>query len=154
MGGITVHFGEQFKEYREEHLRMKQMEAALELKIDPAALSNYERNARGFPLDMLPVVRETFAIPDDYFLAMVLGTPLKSVRAPGAIQPVKTNEMKERYLDNFIDRHRQLFEENAELREFIALISNLTEKDRRNFLNSHKSILNLFQKLIKNQEAE
>ncbi|MBE1555677.1 helix-turn-helix domain-containing protein [Sporosarcina limicola] len=141
-----MHFGKQFKEYREEYLRMKQLEAALELNIEPAALSNYERNERGFPNDLLPIVKETFDIPNDYFLAMVLGDPLKSVRNPEVSQPIKALEVKERYMDSFIDRHRQLFEDSAELREFVTLASTLTEKDRRIFLNSNKSLLTLIHK--------
>ncbi len=144
-----MHFGKQFKEYREEYLRMKQLEAALELKIDPAALSNYERNERGFPNDLLPVVKETFDVPDDYFLAMVLGTPLKSVRDSKVEQPTKTSEVQERYMDSFIDRHRQLFEDSSELREFVALAATLTEKDRRIFLNSNKALLTLIHKHAK-----
>lgn len=62
-----MHFGKQFKEYREEYFRMKQLEAAAELTIDPAALSNYERSERGFTIDLLPIVKKTFAVPNDYF---------------------------------------------------------------------------------------
>ena len=149
-----MHFGTQFKEYREEYLRVKQFEAARELNIDPAALSNYERSERGFPIDLLPTVKETFNIPDDYFLAMVLGTPLKLVRDTAVLQPVKAQEVKAQYMDSFIDRHRQLFEENPELRELVALISLLTEKDRRIFLNSNKALLTLFYKLTEKQETE
>ncbi|WP_342508515.1 helix-turn-helix transcriptional regulator [Sporosarcina sp. FSL K6-2383] len=149
-----MHFGKQFKEYREEYLRLKQLEAALELKIDPAALSNYERSERGFPNDLLPIVKETFAVPDDYFLAMILGTPLKSVRDFKKTQPVKTSEVRERYMDSFIDRHRQLFEESSELREFVALASHLTEKDRRIFLNANKSLLTLIHKHAKEEDTE
>lgn len=149
-----MHFGKQFKEYREEYLRMKQLEAALQLKIDPAALSNYERNERGFPNDLLPIVKETFAVPDDYFLAMVLGTPLKSVRDFKMTQPAKTSEVQERYMNSFIDRHRQLFEESSELREFVSLASLLTEKDRRIFLNSNKALLTLIHKYAKEEDAE
>ena len=149
-----MHFGKQFKEYREEYLRMKQLEAAYELKIDPAALSNYERSERGFPNDLLPVVKETFSIPDDYFLAMILGTPLKAVRDPNISQPVKAAEVQEKYMDSFIDRHRQLFEESPELREFVAIISQMTQKDRRNYLNSNKALLSLFLKYVKEQDTE
>lgn len=149
-----MHFGTQFKEYREEYLRLKQLEAAYELKIDPAALSNYERNERGFPNDLLPIVKETFSIPDDYFLAMVLGTPLKSVRDSTVTQPAKAAEVQEKYMNSFIDRHRQLFEESSELREFVAIASQLTEKDRRIFLNSNKALLSLFHKYVKEQDLE
>lgn len=149
-----MYFGKQFKEYREEYLRMKQLEAAIQLKIDPAALSNYERNERGFPNELLPVVKETFDIPDDYFLAMILGTPLKLVRDSSASQPVKAMEVKERYMNSFIDKHRQLFENCPELREFVALAAILTEKDRRIFLNSNKAILTLIQKSAKKQDME
>lgn len=139
-------FGKQFKEYREEYLRMKQFEAAHQLNIDPAALSNYERGERSFPHELLPVVKKTFAIPDDYFLAMILNKPLKYVRSSEILQPLKAQELKSRYMDQFIDKHRALFEENDELREFVSLISLLTEKDRRLFLNANKSMLTLFQK--------
>ncbi len=149
-----MHFGKQFKEYREEYLRMKQLEAAYELKIDPAALSNYERSERGFPNDLLPVVKETFSIPDDYFLAMILGTPLKAVRDSNISQPVKAAEVQEKYMDSFIDQHRQLFEESPELREFVAIISQMTKKDRRNYLNSNKALLSLFLKYVKEQDTD
>jgi len=149
-----MYFGKQFKEYREEYLRMKQLEAAIQLKIDPAALSNYERNERGFPNELLPVVKETFDIPDDYFLAMILGTPLKLVRDSSSSQPVKAMEVKERYMNSFIDKHRQLFENCPELREFVALAAILTEKDRRIFLNSNKAILTLIQKSAKKHDME
>lgn len=149
-----MHFGKQFKEYREEYLRMKQLEAAAELKIDPAALSNYERSERGFPIDLLPIVKETFAVPDDYFLAMILGTPLKSVRDFKMTQPAQTSEVQERYMNSFMDRHRQLFEESSELREFVSLASLLTEKDRRIFLNSNKALLTLIHKHAKLEDTE
>ena len=149
-----MHFGKQFKEYREEYLHMKQLEAAHQLKIDPAALSNYERNERGFPNDLLPIVKETFSVPDDYFLAMVLGTPLKSVRDFKMTQPANTSEVQERYMNSFIDRHRQLFEDSPELREFVSLASLLTAKDRRMFLNSNKTILTLIHKYAKEVDAE
>lgn len=149
-----MHFGKQFKEYREEYLRLKQIEAAHQLKIDPAALSNYERNERGFPNDLLPIVKETFAVPDDYFLAMVLGTPLKSVRDFKMAQPTKTSEVQERYMNSFMDRYRQLFEESAELREFVSLASLLNEKDRRSFLNANKSMLDLLHKYVKVGDTE
>ena len=147
-------FGVQFKEYREDYLQIKQNVAAFELNIDPASLSNYERGDRDFSTGMLPVVKETFAIPDDYFLAMVLGTPLKSVRTQSQTQPAKTQEMKEQYMNSFIDRHRQLFEESPELRGFVALASNFTEKDRRNFFNAKKSLLTLFLKLSEQKKEE
>ena len=51
-----MHF-EQFKEYHEEYLHVKQRAAAHELNIKPAALSVYERNERGFPNDLLPVMK-------------------------------------------------------------------------------------------------
>lgn len=146
---VFMYFGKQFKEYREEYLGLKQLEAARCLKIDPAALSNYERSERAFPIDLLPVVKEAFQIPDDYFLAMILGQPLKAVRPEElSSQPEKAQELKAHYLDSFIETHRELLENDAELRELIALVANFNEKDRRNYLNAHKSLLSLFQKLV------
>ncbi|MFS0575853.1 helix-turn-helix transcriptional regulator [Sporosarcina sp. 179-K 3D1 HS] len=149
-----MHFGQQFREYREEYLHMRQKEAAYRLNLSPETLSNYERNERGFSVDLLPVVQKTFNIPTDYFMAMIMGEPLKSVREDKENQPIKTNELKERYMDSFIDRHRELFEESAELREFVALLSTLTEKDRRIFLNSNKAMLSLIFKRDKDRKAD
>ncbi|CAM3134067.1 helix-turn-helix transcriptional regulator [Filibacter tadaridae] len=147
-------FGTQFKEFREEHLKIRQFEAARALNITPAALSNYERNERDITSEFLLSIKKTFNIPDDYFLAMIIGTPLKSVGNPKVGQPFKTQEARARYMDHFVDQHRQLFEENAELRELVVFVNTLTEKDRRNFLNSIKSILTLFQNFTEKQEKE
>ena len=149
-----MHFGQQFREYREEYIHIRQKEAAYKLNITPETLSNYERNERGFPQDLMAVAKRVFDIPDDYFLAMVLGDPLKSVRADKEDRALQTNELKERYMDSFIDSHRQIFEDSAELREFVTLLATLTEKDRRDFLNVNKKMLELIFKRDKNREAD
>lgn len=85
---------------------------------------------------------------------MILGTPLKSVRDFKMTQPAQPSEVQERYMTSFMDRHRQLFEESYELREFVSLASFSTEKDRRIFLNSNKVLLTLIHKHAKVEDTE
>lgn len=96
---------------------------------------------------MLAEFKETFDIPDDYFVAMVTGQPLRNVRAAHPETAGKTTEVQERYRDHFIERHRQLIEETDELREIIALTAALTKKQRRLYLNSLKNNLTVFRSL-------
>lgn len=52
---------------------------------------------------------------------MVLGKPLNSVRSVNGSQQDRTSALLERNMENLIDRHRKLFEENAELRNWLQL---------------------------------
>lgn len=141
-------FGKQFKEYREEYLDIKQLEAAERLSISSSALSNYERTDRDLTPDMLAEMKRTFDIPDDYFIAMLMGEPLRDVRSGTANSAGKTGEIREHYRDQFIEQHRQLLEESNELREIIAIAASLSAKQRRIYFNSIKSNLAVFKSLV------
>ncbi|WJY26482.1 MULTISPECIES: helix-turn-helix domain-containing protein [Sporosarcina] len=145
----TRHFGKQFKEYREEYLGIKQLEAAEQLSISSSALSNYERTDRDLTSEMLAEFKETFDIPDDYFVAMVTGRPLRDVRAGAPEAAGKTSEIQAAYRDRFVDHHRTLLQESNELREIIAIVASMTEKERRLYLNSIKSNLLVFRSLLR-----
>lgn len=145
-------FGKQFKEYREEYLDIKQLEAAERLSISSSALSNYERTDRDLTPDMLAEIKRTFEIPDDYFIAMLMGEPLREVRSDTSHSAGKTGEIREHYRDQFIERHRHLLEESNELRELIAIAASLSEKERRIYFNSIKSNLAVFKSLVAKSE--
>ncbi|MDW0108668.1 helix-turn-helix domain-containing protein [Sporosarcina aquimarina] len=145
-------FGKQFKEYREEYLDIKQLEAAERLSISSSALSNYETKNRDLTPDMLAEIKRTFDIPDDYFLAMIMGEPLRDVKSKRHEHAGKTNEIRTHYRNQFIEQHRGLLEESNELREVIAIASSLSAKQRRIYFNSIKSNIAVFKSFIdKNQ---
>lgn len=148
------HFGRQFKEYRDEYLGIKQLEAAAQLSISSSALSNYERGDRDVSSEMLAEFKEVFNIPDDYFVAMITGRPLREVRPSAPTPASKTSEIRTVYRDGFVDSHRTLIEESRELREVITLVSSLTAKDRRNYLNSIKGNLHVFRSLLAKQDSD
>ena len=153
MNRKTRNFGKQFKEYREEYLEIKQLEAAELLSITPSALSNYERMDRDVTSDMLADIKRTFDIPDDYFIAMLLGEPLHDVKSDRPKAESKTGEIHAQYRDQFIEHHRSLLEDHDELREIIAISAFMTEKDRRIYFNSIKSNLTVFRNLLMKYET-
>ncbi|MUV05891.1 hypothetical protein GOP80_01645 [Planococcaceae bacterium Storch 2/2-2] len=138
-------FGTLFREFREEYLKIKQVEAALLLEIDQVVLSNYERGKREFPLTLLPKVKEIFHIPDDIFLAMVLNEPLKEARDQTIPFPEQAKEVQDDYTDSFASEYSHLIEQSPELRELLLVLSHLSEKDRRDLLNSFKGFTEVFQ---------
>ncbi|WP_025785623.1 hypothetical protein [Sporosarcina sp. D27] len=79
-------------------------------------------------------MKRTFDIPDDYFIAMLMGEPLRDVQSPHSKSAGKTSEIREHYRDQFIEHHRQLLEESNELREMIAIAASLSAKQRRIYL--------------------
>lgn len=90
-------FGKQFKEYREEYLDIKQLDAAGRLSISSSALSNYETINRDLTPDMLAEIKRKFDIPDDYFLAMIMGEPLRDVKSKRHGEAGQTNEIRTHY---------------------------------------------------------
>lgn len=145
-------FGKQFKEYREEYLEIKQLEAAERLSISSSALSNYKRTDRDLTPDMLAEMKRTFDIPDDYFIAMLMGEPLRDVRSTNSKSAGKTSEIREHYRNQFIEHHRELLEESNELREMIAISASLSAKQRRIYFNSMKSNIAVVKSLVVKSE--
>lgn len=134
-----MYFGPLFREYREEYLNIRQKEAANALNIDAKILSNYELKKREIPIDFLPTFQTTFHIPDDYFLAMIHGRPLKTVRHQNIpSQPERAKEVQSYYYDSFIERHRPLIERSQDLRELLLLIEQLPTKERNDWLKRLK----------------
>lgn len=97
--------GQQFKEYREKYLHLKQKEAAYELTITPETLYNYERSERGLPVDLLPKLLRSSI----FRLITDLGNSFK-IRQEQETQPIQTtNELNECYIDVFIGQTSAAF---------------------------------------------
>lgn len=142
-------FCERFREYREYELNIKQIEAAYMLGLPKNTYSNYERGDRPFPIDMLPHIKETFNIPDDVFLDMVLDRkrPIVEKKAP-----MQTNDLRSMYLLNFDVKHQQLIHESDELRQLLSFVGMLDVKNRRAVLNAMKTLLSLNYEIIAKYE--
>lgn len=87
----------------------------------------------------------TFQIPDDYFIAMVTGTPLKSVRSNEQTLPEVTKDLRVAYQHQFIEQFEDVILDNDEMRELIALVAMLDKKYQRQLLNTFKGFTNLYQ---------
>ncbi len=92
-------------------------------------------------------MKQTFAIKDDYFIAMITGVPLRDVRVNRKDSSSPMEEVRVHYRNRFVEHHRELLEESDELRDIIAISASLTEKDRRIYFNSIKSNLVVFRSL-------
>ena len=145
-------FGAQFKEYRESYLNITQTEAAAALNMKKESLSQYERDHRNFPPEDYKLAREIFQIPDDYFIAMVTGVPLKSVRAKEQSLPEVTKDLRVSYQDHFLEQFEDVILQNDEMRELIALVALLDKKYQRQLLNTFKGFTNLYQNEITKNE--
>ena len=137
-------FGAQFKEYRESYLNITQTEAAAALNMKKESLSQYERDLRKFPPEDYKVARAVFQIPDDYFIAMVTGVPLKSVRSTEQSLPEVTKDLRVSYQHHFLEQFEDIILENDEMRELIALVAILDKKYQRQLLNVFKGFTSLY----------
>lgn len=136
-----MNFGEHLREYREEELNITQGEAAYRLNLVPNTYSNYERCQRPIPIDLLPKIKETFNIPDEQFLDMLLDRPRNKKKLSVEALAMQTKDLRERYIINFGESYFELLQESPELRQLLGFINVQDAKRRRLFLNAIKSIL-------------
>ncbi|MFB1082137.1 helix-turn-helix domain-containing protein [Jeotgalibacillus sp. JSM ZJ347] len=68
----TLSLANFLKHYREDILQISQKEAAIQLNIQPATLSNYERGIRQVPIDTLRKIKEIYRMDDELFISIVL----------------------------------------------------------------------------------
>ncbi|WP_158233652.1 helix-turn-helix domain-containing protein [Sporosarcina sp. P35] len=139
-------FGSQLREYRDEYLHTSQKQMAQDLGIDPATISRYESNRRGFPIEQLPLIKKLYKIPDDILLAMILGRPLKKVRSFSS----QTLDSTAAYEKGFLAQYGSLIESEPLLKEFIVRADSLDEEDRHLLLSG---LLNFIQ-LYENQQRK
>lgn len=137
-------FGAQLREYREEHLDISQKEMARTLGIDTTNMSRYEADKHQFTVDFIQKIRETYDIPDDMFLAMIEGTPLRSVR-----KSMHTWEDPSTYSSTFLGQHAELVEEEKDLRRLLAFAASLTDDDRKLLLSGLSNLIQLYENLLK-----
>ncbi|MFP3917903.1 helix-turn-helix transcriptional regulator [Lysinibacillus telephonicus] len=136
-----MNFGEHLREYREEELNITQGEAAYRLNLVPNTYSNYERCERPVPIDLLPKIKETFNIPDEQFLDMLLDRPRNKKKLSVEALAMQTKDLRERYIVNFGESYFELLQESPELRQLLGFIKVQDAKRRRLFVNAIKSIL-------------
>ncbi|KIL44675.1 hypothetical protein KP77_28960 [Jeotgalibacillus alimentarius] len=103
------------KYYREEVLQISQKNAAYQLNIQPATLSNYERGVRQIPIDTLRRMKDIYHIDDDKFMAMVL------------YETTDTNVIKEARLEL---SERVLKAEDRQLIDFLRTYPSLLDELR------------------------
>lgn len=141
-------FGMQLREYREEELNITQSEAAYQLNLVPNTYSNYERCERPIPIDLLPKIKETFNIPDEQFLDMLLSESRSKKKRSIEALAMQTKDLRERYITNFGESYFELLEESSELRQLLSFINVQDTKKRRLFLNAIKSILMVYDDVL------
>ncbi len=149
-----MNFGEYLRQYREEELNITQTEAAYRLNLIPNTYSNYERCERPIPIDLLPKIKETFNIPDELFLDMLLDRRRNKKRLSIEAIAMQTKELRERYITNFGESYFELLQESSELRQLLGFINAQDTKKRRLFLNALKSILLIYDNMLDKSCAE
>jgi transcriptional regulator with XRE-family HTH domain len=141
-------FGMQLREYREEELNITQSEAAYQLNLVPNTYSNYERCERPIPIELLPKIKDTFKIPDEQFLDMLLNRSRSKKKLSIEALAMQTKDLRERYIVNFGESYFELLQESPELRQLLGFINVHDTKKRRLFLNAIKSILLIYDDVV------
>lgn len=149
MGIFVMQFGKRLREYRES-LGISQSEAALRLELNPNTYSNYEREDRQIPIELLPIIKEKLEISDEQFLNMLLDRPRQKLSAE--ISALKTKELKERYITSFGEDTYDLIDQSPELRQLLSFIMKQDKKNRRLFLNAIKTILSIYEEQLNGHE--
>ena len=139
-------FGKFLREYRE-NMNITQLEAAYQLDLVPNTYSNYERCKRPIPIELLPKIKQTFNIPDEQFLDMLLNQSHRRKKIPIDLLEIQTKELRERYMINFGESYFDLIAHTQELRQLLGFLNHLDEKKRRLCLNAIKSILIIYNDL-------
>ncbi|SOB90220.1 helix-turn-helix protein [Ureibacillus xyleni] len=143
-----MHFGKHLRQYREE-LNITQGEAAYQLGLVPNTYSNYERCERPIPIELLPKIKEVFNIPDEQFLDMILNQSRNRRKMPVEELAMQTRELRERYMVNFGESYFDLIANLPELRQLLGFLNSLNAKRQRLYLNAIKSILMVYDDLLK-----
>lgn len=101
------------KYYREEVLQISQKNAAYQLNIQPATLSNYERGVRQIPIDTLRKMKDIYHIDDDKFMAMVLyeTTDTKVIKESRLELSERVMKAEDRQLIDFLRTYPALLDE-------------------------------------------
>ncbi|MBM7577909.1 helix-turn-helix domain-containing protein [Jeotgalibacillus terrae] len=101
------------KYYREEVLQISQKNAAYQLNIQPATLSNYERGVRQIPIDTLRRMKDIYHIDDDKFMAMVLyeTTDTKVIKESRLELSERVMKAEDRQLIDFLRTYPALLDE-------------------------------------------
>ena len=137
---MKMSFGTQLKEYRDEYLHISQKQMAEDLGVDGATMSRYESDNRGFPIDLVPLIKETYNIPDEVLIAMIMDKPLKSVRSFSN----RTLDSTASYEKGFLAQYGSLIENEPLLREFILQTDSLDYENRQLLLSGMLNLLQLF----------
>ncbi|MDZ5711276.1 helix-turn-helix domain-containing protein [Jeotgalibacillus haloalkalitolerans] len=101
------------KYYREEVVEISQKDAAYQLNIRPATLSNYERGVRQFPIDILRKMKDIYHIDDDTFMAIVLyeTTDKEIIKEAKYEVTQKVMKAEDRQLMDFLRENHSLLDE-------------------------------------------
>lgn len=137
---MKMSFGTQLKEYRDEYLHISQKQMAEDLGVDGATMSRYESDIRGFPIYLIPRIKETYNIPDDVLLAMIMDKPLKSLRPLSN----RTLDSTATYEKGFIAQYGSLIENEPLLKEFILQVDSLDHENRQLLLSGMLNLMQLF----------
>ena len=135
-------FGTQLKEYRDEYLHISQKQMAEDLGVDGATMSRYESDIRGFPIDLVPQIKELYDIPDDVLMAMILGKPLKTLR-PFSNQTLDSTAAYEK---GFLAQYGPWIEGEPLLKEFILRMHSFEPENRQLVLSGVLDLLQAFEK--------
>lgn len=137
---MKMSFGTQLKEYRDEYLHISQKQMAEDLGVDGATMSRYESDSRGFPIYLVPLIKEIYNIPDDVLLAMIMDKPLKTVR-PYSNQTLDSTATYEK---GFLTQYGSLIENEPLLKEFILHTDSLDHDNRQLLLSGMLNLMQLF----------
>ena len=142
----SLEFHANLKAYRNEILRVKQGHLANLLGISQSCLSNYENGRRAYPHDILEKMSELGNIPFPEFIALMYPHKNRQRLSP-SFQILLAKEAQQYLIAGFFEEHRQMFENEPDLLDFIHLLSKLSRFDRTNLvIDCKKRILKLLQK--------